>query len=241
VDDFVMPLPLPLDVVSLTMSLVNIESATGDEGQLADSIEQALRTQPHLTVERLGSTVVARTDLGRAERVVVAGHLDTVPADGDLLAYVEMGRLFGLGACDMKGGLAVMLKSATLPAYGRDVTFVFYDGAEADGQSGLDRLADQNPDLLQADLAIIMEPTDLRVEIAGAGADSPVALALLDLVGTEPVAADDRAGAARFEVLGSLAVTFGPGDPRLAHTPEEFVPTAQLTECEFMLRELLRA
>lgn len=245
-NDFVMPLPLALDVVSLTMGLVNIESVSRGEGPLASSVEQALSTQPHLSVERLGDTVVARTDLGHAERVVVAGHLDTVPEDDNLLAYVEMGKLFGLGACDMKGGLAVMLKAAALPGYGRDVTFVFYDGEElAAGPNGLGRLVERRPDLLRGDLAVVMEPTNARVEIAGgvgggAGLDDAVA-AFTGLVDSEPVPAVDRTAAARFGELGVPALTFGPGDPALAHTREEYVPTAQLTECEHVLRELLRA
>jgi acetylornithine deacetylase/succinyl-diaminopimelate desuccinylase-like protein len=248
VDEFVMPLPVALDVVSLTMGLVNIESVSNREGPLADSVEQALRTQSHLTVERFGSTVVARTDLGHAERVVVAGHLDTVPEDGNLLAYVEMGKLFGLGACDMKGGLAVMLKSAALRGYGRDVTFVFYDGAEVAAEhNGLGRLARNRPDLLQGDLAIMMEPTNARVEIAGgtgsvggAPGDAAVA-AFVELVGTVPLPALDRTEVLRFTELGIPALTFGPGDPQLAHTRDEYVPTAQLTECEHVLREWLRA
>jgi acetylornithine deacetylase/succinyl-diaminopimelate desuccinylase-like protein len=243
VSDFVMPLPLPLDVVSLAMGVVNIESVSHDEGPLADSVEQALRTQAHLTVERFGHTVVARTDLGRAERVVVVGHLDTVPEDGNLLAYVEMGKLFGLGACDMKGGLAVMLKSAALRDYGREVTLVFYDGEEVAGLDGLAGLVQGRPDLLQGDLAIVMEPTDARVEIAdgGAGGRASVVTAFAELVGMEPVATQGRTTAGRFTELGIPALTFGPGDPRLAHTRQEFVPTAQLTECEHVLREWLRA
>ena len=235
-----MPLPLALDVVSLTMGLVNIESVSGGEGPLADSVEQALRTQSHLVVERFGTTVVARTELGRTERVVVAGHLDTVAEDDNLLAYVEMGKLFGLGACDMKGGLAVMLKSAALPAYGRDATFVFYDGEESAAEhNGLARLARDRPELLRGDLAVVVEPTDTRVEVAGVARDAVATF--VDLVGTEPLLALGRTGALRFDELGVPALTFGPGDPQLAHTRDEHVPTAQLTECEHVLREWLRA
>lgn len=238
--DFVMPLPLMLDVVSLTMGLVNIESVGHDTGPVADSVEQALRTQPHLAVERLGNTVVARTDLGHAERVVVAGHLDTGAADDNLLAYVEMGRLFGLGACDMKGGLAVMLKSAALRAYGRDATFVFHDGAaETAADHGLARLARDRPDLLRGDLAVSLGPTDARVEVAD-GAGAAVA-GFVALVGTDPVPAPGRPDLLRFTELGVPALAFGPGDPRLAHARDEHVPTAQLTECEHVLREWLRA
>ncbi|MFC6344870.1 M20/M25/M40 family metallo-hydrolase, partial [Nocardioides hankookensis] len=132
--DFTLPLILDLDVVSLAMSLVNIGSETGDEGDLADSVETALTPLPHLTVERVGNAVVARTrarpDSG--ERVLVAGHLDTVAGEPDTFAYVEMGKVFGTGACDAKGGLAVVLKAAQ-PAYERDVTFLFYAGGEGAG------------------------------------------------------------------------------------------------------------
>lgn len=135
-----------------------------------------------------------------------------------------------------------MLKSAALATYGRDVTFVFYDGEEAaTTPSGLDRLAQQRPDLLQADLAVVMEPTDSRVELTGATALAPAASSFLALVGTEPIPPTGRIVASRLEELGVPSLTFGPGDPRLAHTREEFVPTAQLTECEHVLRQMLRA
>lgn len=241
VDTFVMPLPLPLDIASLTMGLVNIASPSGGEGPIAESVDQALRTQPHLVVERLGSTVVARTALGRAERVLLVGHLDTVSGSADPVAFVEMGQLSGPGACDMKGGLAVMLKAAALGTYGRDATFVFYDGEEAAGPSGLDRLAQQRPDLLQADLAIVMEPTDALVEVTDVDHDAPAVAALLALVEPEPVRATGRSVAALLEQLDVPALTFGPGDPLLAHTQNEHVPTAQLAACEHVVRELLRA
>ncbi len=237
-----MPLPLPLDIASLTMGLVNISSVSGREGPLADSIDQALQAQPHLTVDRFGSTVVARTEQGRAERLLLVGHLDTVPGAGDPAAYVEMGKLFGLGACDMKGGLAVMLKAAALGTYGRDVTLVFYDGQEAAaGHTGLDRLAQERPDLLTADLAISMEPTDARVEVADGDLGAPAVAELLALVEPPPVSPTGRSVAAGIERLGVPALTFGPGDPRLARTEHEHVSTAQLAACEHVVRELLRA
>lgn len=242
-DSFVMPLPLPLDIASLTMGLVNIASVTGDEGPLADSVEQVLQTQPHLTVDRFGSTVVARTEQGRAERVLLVGHLATVSGVDAAAAYVEMGRLFGPGACDMSGGLAVMLKAAALGTYGRDATVVFYDRGTSTGRTGLDRLAEERPDLLQADLAIVMGPTDARVEIGDLDPDlaAPAVAELLALVDQEPARTSGRSAAARLEQLGVPALTFGPGDPGVAGTPDEHVPTAQLAACEHVVRELLRA
>lgn len=214
--DFTPPLLLDLDVVSLTMSLVNIGSETGDEGALADSVESALTPLDHLTVERVGNTVVART-LVRDEaggRVLVAGHLDTVAGDPDSFAYVEMGKVFGTGACDAKGGVAVMLKAATA-TYERDVTFVFHEGGES---NGLGELVAARPDLLAVDRAILVEPTSAVVATASSMSCS---------------------GAGLLTALGVPVEVFGPGDPSWAHSPGELVPTAELTECEFVLRTRL--
>ena len=159
-------LDLSADVLTLTAALIDIPSESHDEARLADLVEGALRGQVHLTVERLGHTVVARTSLGRAERVLIGGHLDTVPSAGNLPHRVEGDLLFGLGACDMKGGVAVALKLAhgmTEPT--RDVTYVFYEGEEVASEfNGLQHLADQRPELLEADLAILMEPSDAGIE-----------------------------------------------------------------------------
>src|SRR5690349_18534367 len=96
-------LDLSADVVALTADLVSRPSVSGTEAPLADAVERALRACPHLTVDRDGNSVVARTDTGRGERVVIAGHLDTVPAADNLAARFDGDRLYGLGACDMKG------------------------------------------------------------------------------------------------------------------------------------------
>ena len=159
-------LDLSADVLTLTAALIDIPSESHDEARLADLVEGALRGQVHLTVERLGNTVVARTSLGRAERVLIGGHLDTVPSAGNLPHSLDGDLLYGLGACDMKGGVAVALKLAhgmTEPT--RDVTYVFYEGEEVASEfNGLQHLADQRPELLQADLAILMEPSDAGIE-----------------------------------------------------------------------------
>ena len=81
-----MSLDLGADVVSLTESVVNIESVSQNEKALADDVEEALGAVAHLEVTRIGHSIVARTDLGRAERVVIAGHLDTVPLNHNLPA-----------------------------------------------------------------------------------------------------------------------------------------------------------
>ncbi|MGZ4438716.1 MAG: succinyl-diaminopimelate desuccinylase [Nocardioidaceae bacterium] len=161
-----MSLDLTLDTVSLTRHLVDIESVSGNEQAIADAIEQALLGLPHLKVQRFGHTIVARTDLGRDERVVIAGHIDTVPLNGNLPGRLTETDLHGLGSCDMKSGVAVALKlAATLPEPNRDLTFVFYECEEVEAErNGLFKLSRSNPELLEADFAILMEPSDAVVE-----------------------------------------------------------------------------
>jgi succinyl-diaminopimelate desuccinylase len=160
------PLRLDSDVVALTTDLVNIESVSGNEASLAGAVEQSLRPLPHLQVVRDGDTVVARTQGGRAERVAIAGHLDTVPVNANLPARRDDGRLYGLGSCDMKGGCAVALRlAATVPEPVRDVTFIFYECEEVEAErNGLTRLAATRPELLDADFAVLMEPSGAVVE-----------------------------------------------------------------------------
>ena len=161
-------LDLTLDPVTLTRHLVDVESVSHDEQHLADLVEAALRTCEHLEVTRRANTVVARTDLGRAERVVIAGHLDTVPLNDNLPSRLdeEAGILHGLGTCDMKGGDAVLLHlAATVPEPVRDVTYVLYEAEEVEERyNGLKHLAEREPELLAADFAILMEPSNAGVE-----------------------------------------------------------------------------
>ncbi|MFN8189305.1 MAG: succinyl-diaminopimelate desuccinylase [Nocardioidaceae bacterium] len=161
-----MHLDLSADVVAVTRQLVDIESVSHHEEALADAVEAALGDAPHLEVLRRGNTVVARTHLGRAERVVIAGHLDTVPVNANLPSRLEGDLLFGLGSCDMKGGDAVILRlAATLPGPERDVTYILYDAEEVESvHNGLRKLAESDPDLMSADFAILMEPSNAVVE-----------------------------------------------------------------------------
>ena len=159
-------LDLTADVVTLTEQLVDIESVSGNEKEIADAVESELRGLGHLDVLRYGNTVVARTHHGHAERVVIAGHLDTVPVNDNLPSRRDEESLHGLGSCDMKGGVAVALKiAATMPQTNRDLTFLFYDCEEVEEErNGLKLLAEAHPELLQADFAILMEPSDAGVE-----------------------------------------------------------------------------
>ncbi|MFJ6383542.1 succinyl-diaminopimelate desuccinylase [Kitasatospora sp. NPDC092039] len=160
------PLDLTLDGGTLTARLVDFPSVSGDEQALADAVEAALRGYPHLTVDRHGNNVVARTNLGRSERVVLAGHLDTVPIADNLPSYVEGDLLYGCGTSDMKSGVAVQLRlAATLPEPNRDLTFVFYDCEEVEAhRNGLGHLAKDRPEWLAGDFAVLMEPSGGMVE-----------------------------------------------------------------------------
>jgi succinyl-diaminopimelate desuccinylase len=159
-------LDLTADPVALTAALVDVPSVSGDERALADAVEAALRALPHLEVQREGETVLARTNLGRAGRVLLAGHLDTVPVADNLPSRRDGELLYGCGTSDMKAGDAVFLHlAATLPEPRHDLTLVFYDCEEIEAaRNGLGRVERELPDWLAADLALLGEPTDGLVE-----------------------------------------------------------------------------
>lgn len=346
-------LTLPGD--ALTASLVDVPSVSGSEGRLADEVERALREVAHLHVERDGDAVAARTDLGHEQRVVIAGHLDTVPVADNVPSRRDGERLVGCGTSDMKSGIAVMLRlAASLPKPRHDITWLFYDNEEVDeARNGLGRIARNAPKWLDGDLAILMEPTANRVEagcqgtmraivvVPGRRAHSarswlgdnaihrasevltrlstydarrvdidgceyreglnavrieggvsgnvvpdrctitvnyrfapdrsetealahvqevfapyevvptdtapgalprlsePAAADFVGSVGGTAVAKLGWTDVARFAALGIPALNFGPGDPNLAHTREEYVEIPRIGECERILRGYL--
>jgi succinyl-diaminopimelate desuccinylase len=346
---------LSLPGEALTASIVDVPSPSGGETRLADEVEATLRGLPHLSVERDGDAIMARTTQGASTRVVIAGHLDTVPVAENLPSRRDGDRLYGCGTSDMKSGLAVMLRlAATVTAPRHDVTWLFYDNEETDAaHNGLGRVLRNEPDWLKADLAVLMEPTankveagcqgTLRVLVVATGKRahsarswlgnnaihaaaevltrlstyearvvtidgceyreglnavrieggvsgnvvpdrctiavnhrfapdrteaealahvqellSPFECVLTDSAPAaaprlgEPAAADFLAAiggapqaklgwtdVARFASLGIPAVNFGPGDPNLAHTREEYVEMPRIGECERMLRGYL--
>lgn len=178
------PVDLRADVLQIAKDLIETPSVSRSEAGLADAVEAALRPAAHLEVIRDGNTVIARTTLGRSQRVILGGHLDTVPSSGnDRAIVVRSGesapvadphgsrevtedRLYGLGACDMKGGLAVQLKlAADVTAPTRDITYVFYECEEIEAEhNGLKRIAETKPELLHGDFAVLMEPSGAIVE-----------------------------------------------------------------------------
>jgi succinyl-diaminopimelate desuccinylase len=346
-------LTLPGD--ALTASLVDVPSVSGSEGRLADEVEAALRQVPHLQVERDGDAIAARTDLGRPRRVVIAGHLDTVPIADNVPSRRDGERLHGCGTSDMKSGVAVMLRvAASLADPRHDVTWLFYDNEEVDAaRNGLGRVARNDAAWLAGDLAILMEPTANRVEAGCQGTmraivvltgkrahsarswlgdnaihkaadvlarlasyvprrvsidgceyreglnavrieggvsgnvvpdrctitvnyrfapdrdeeqalahvqdvfapyevvptdsspgalprlNEPAAADFVTAVGGQPVAKLGWTDVARFAAIGMPAVNFGPGDPNLAHTREEYVEIPRIAESERILRSYL--
>ena len=173
------PLNAKADVETLTCDLVNFPSVSGNEQLLADEIEKILRNCSWLDVIRVNNSLVARTNLGRSSRVIVAGHIDTVPvADNSQAIRIPAGGslptgetvdsdvIFGLGTCDMKGGVAVALRAATLiesPVF--DVTYIFYECEEVNSSlNGLTLIANQHPELLSADVAVLLEPSNSAIE-----------------------------------------------------------------------------
>jgi succinyl-diaminopimelate desuccinylase len=352
-------LDLATDAAVLTAALVDVESVSGNEKVLAGLLEDALRSCPSLTVSRDGNVVLARTDLGRGQRVALAGHLDTVPIADNVPSRLADGVLHGCGTTDMKSGVAVMLRVAHLVGAGTldprvDLTWVFYDCEEIEAsRNGLGRLARTAPEVLGADLAVLLEPTDGVVEggcqgtlrvavrtegvrahsarswlghnaihaaapvltrladyeprvvsvdgltyreglnavgIAGGvagnvipdectvtvnyrfapdrstddalahvrdvfhdfavevtdsapgarpGLGSPIAASFVEAVGGEARAKLGWTDVARFGELGIPAVNFGPGDPNLAHKPEEHVSVQQVLDVEAALVRFL--
>jgi succinyl-diaminopimelate desuccinylase len=168
------------DIVALTTDLVNIPSVSGNEAALADAIFQELSKCNWLEVHRFKNSVVAKTNLDKASRVIVAGHIDTVPvADNEKAVLVPGGKglpsdgtvvpddvVFGIGSCDMKGGVAVALKAAvTIENPQFDVTYIFYECEEVDSErNGLTLIAAEHPEWLAADIAVLLEPSNANIE-----------------------------------------------------------------------------
>lgn len=165
-----MVLDLTASSVELTRAICDIPSVSGDEQPLADAIEHAISAYPHLEVIRHGNTIVARTNLGRAQRVAIAGHIDTVPINDNLpTREIEIDGatyLWGRGTVDMKSGTAVQLKlAAELAEPSVDITWMWYDNEEVEAsKNGLALLAAVRPDLFEADFAILGEPSNGEVE-----------------------------------------------------------------------------
>ena len=256
------------DLLELAAALVDVPSVSFEERLLADLIEAELRALPALEVTRVGDNVVARTTLDRQARLVLAGHTDTVPAQGNDHATVDGDRLRGLGASDMKGALAVLLQLArTLDRPPMDVTFVFYAREEvAAAHSGLEELFSLRPDLLAGDAAVLGEPTSsvveagcqgtlrLRVTVRGARAHTarpwmgrnaihrlaPLLGAVAAYVPRQPVVGglQFREAMQAVSVQGGVAGNVVPDEASVV-VNVRFAPDRQAGEAELAAREVL--
>jgi succinyl-diaminopimelate desuccinylase len=261
-------LDLAGDPIELAATLVDIPSVSGDEAEIAAAVENALRVQaPHLEVARSGNAVLARSTLGRPSRVVMAGHIDTVPVNDNLPLRRTEGVLHGLGTVDMKSGDAVMLHlAATLPAPRHDVTFVFYDCEEVEAsRNGLGRIERELPEWLHGDLAIVCEPSNavveagcqgtMRIEVRttgrrahtarawmGANAIHALGDALSLLAGYEPRTVDIdgcryREGLQAVRVAGGVSGNVVP-DEAVLTVNHRFAPDRSPADAEAHLREV---
>ena len=215
------------DLLERCAELVDIPSVSHHEEAITGFIEQELRAVPWLDVERVANNVVARTDLGRRHRLILAGHTDTVPVNDNGFARIDGDVLWGLGSADMKGGLTVALELArTMSEPAVDVTYVFYECEEVDARyNGLPKLLASRPDLLAGDAAILGEPTGARVEAGCQGS-----------VRVEVVLTGERAHTARPWMGRNAIHRLGPVLERCAAFPER---RPVLAGCEF--REALQA
>ncbi len=154
------------DIVALCQEMIAIPSVSHDEENLASFVANHLSQFPGIGISRVGNNVIARSALNRPSSVIIAGHLDTVPSDDNLVPRFEAGRIYGLGSADMKSGLAVMLGLAEIAgSFSADTTFIFYACEEvATSYSGLLEIEGVNPDVFRGDVAVLMEPTSSRIE-----------------------------------------------------------------------------
>jgi succinyl-diaminopimelate desuccinylase len=201
-----------VDLLQRTARLVGVPSVSQDEARLADEVEAELRGIGRLAVDRVGDNVVARTSLGRSCRLVLAGHLDTVPPNGNETPRIEGDELWGVGAADMKGGLAVMLELAKAVANPVvDVTWAFYTGEEiAPVHNGLGHLFRDQPELVSGDVALLGEPTGGAIE---AGCQGTMRLQIV-LVGRRAHTARPWMGRNAIHRAGDLLSRLAAYEPR---------------------------
>lgn len=156
---------------NLTLDLVNISSVSKDEKSIADSIEKALQEYSHLKITRVNNSLVAQTNFGNKQRVVIAGHIDTVPANNNFPGKMTNSEIIGLGSVDMKSGIAVALRlAAEITNSNFDITYLFYESEEIETKfNGLELITKQQKDLLNCDFAILMEPTNGILEVGCQG------------------------------------------------------------------------
>lgn len=155
-----------MELAALCRDLVSIPSESHKEAEIAEFVMKLLGTSPGLKIHRVGDNVIATSWKGRPQKIIIAGHLDTVPESGNGSPTFNDGRIVGLGSADMKAGLSVMIGLAEKSNdFKADITFIFYAREEVASKfSGLREIERIEPGFLKADAAILMEPTSCRIE-----------------------------------------------------------------------------
>lgn len=155
----------------LTKDLIQINSVSGNEKQLVDKLENHLKSFSHLKLTRISNTLVAECKKPETAQIILAGHVDTVPPASNETVKIVGNTLYGLGACDMKGGIAVMIKLAeSAKDFNVSTRFIFYESEEVEiNKNGLQLLSRRQPELLKADGAILLEPTNSQLELGCQG------------------------------------------------------------------------
>jgi succinyl-diaminopimelate desuccinylase len=208
-------------LLARTAALVDVASVSRDESRLASIVAAELAEIPGLETVQIGDNVIARSVGLGSRRILLAGHLDTVPAAGNERAAREGDVLRGVGSADMKGGLAVMLALARVArSRALDTTYVFYAREEiARTESGLLEVERKDPALLSCDAAIVLEPTGAVVE-AGCQGSLRIEITLRGV----------RAHSARPWTGDNAIHRAGPLIDRIAHTAEH---RPVIDGCEF--------
>jgi succinyl-diaminopimelate desuccinylase len=155
-----------VDLAARTLELIDIPSASRSEARLRDHVSEAV-TLP--AAYATGDALLFATERTSRPLVLLAGHLDTVPAQGNLPGRIDEGWVVGLGASDMKGGLAVMIELARWiaeeqPALRYDTAFLFFVREElSTEESALPRVFAEVPLVTASDLVVMLEPTDNEI------------------------------------------------------------------------------
>jgi len=154
-----------------TLALVDVPSVSREEARLAElvagSVPRAVFAERHADGEGFYYATARRPG---HPQVLLAGHLDTIPPQDNLPGRIEDGWVVGLGATDMKGGLAVMLELADWIAHEQperdlDVGLLFFTREELPvAESPLPAVFAACPELRDTDLAIVLEPTDNTIQ-----------------------------------------------------------------------------
>ena len=152
------------------LALVDLPSPSHDEGLVYDYVRGALQHLP--LVHDDGETLLYAKREGRP-LVLLAGHTDTVPPQGNLPGRIENGAVHGLGASDMKGGLAVMVELGRWAAHTEltfDLGLLFFPREEVGPEfNPLPGLFGATPAVDEAALVICLEPTDNTLQLGCLG------------------------------------------------------------------------